>query len=112
MQAAVKKQPGKSDMFLDSHFKPEAQWVRTRIMTEAGQVTPQLAITLVRCEVGDPHRFGYIHGQWWKLEDPAHEAHKPVASGQATSFTLMETEDGQGWQRLRSMFPERPKGGE
>ena len=104
MKSATVKQPGRSDMFLDSHFKPQGQWVRTRIMTEAGKVTPNLSVALVRCEVGDPNRFGYIHGQWWKLEGPAHDNHKPVASTETTSFTLTESTDD-GWQRLLSKFP-------
>jgi hypothetical protein len=74
-------------------------------MTEAGTVTPKLAVTMIRCEVGDADRFGYIHGQWWKLEGPAHDNHKPVASTETSSFTLTEAEDTEGWQRLLAKFP-------
>lgn len=108
---ATKKQPGKQDMFLDSHFKPQGTWVRTRIMTEAGTVTPRLSVALVRCDVGDPNRFGYLNGAWWRLESPLHDGHAPVASGQASSFKLTEADDTNDWQRLTALFPRRTKGG-
>jgi hypothetical protein len=92
-------------MFLDSHFDPQGQWVRTRRMREASNDKLELAIKLVPCEVGDAQRFGFINGEWWKLEGPAHDNHKPVASTETSSFTLVEAEDGSGWQRLVSLFP-------
>lgn len=86
----ARKLVGLHDMMLNKPIGQQS-WARTSVIQKGDRTIR--ACYLIECEVGDPNRFGYLNGTWWKLEAADFEQYEPrkrTFTDQLGSYTLVE----------------------